>query len=81
MGGQDAECGGRYAVEPASLPHCARSRCLEFSTGFIGKTGDRIEIDASQNQSFVAPEGFDVGDLTLQIDIVFGIDVEMDGDP
>jgi len=81
MSGQDTECGGRYAVETTGLTHRARLRRLELGPGLIGKTGDRVEVGAGQNQSFVAPEGFDVSDLALQIDIVFGIDLEMDGDP
>lgn len=56
-------------------------RRLELGAGLIGETGDRIEINAGQDQPFVTPEGFDVSDLALQIDIVFGIDLKMDGDP
>jgi hypothetical protein len=81
MGGQDAQSGGRHPVETTGLTYRARLRHLELGAGFIGKAGDGVEIHAGQNQTFVTPEGFDVGDLALQIDIVFRVDLEMDSDP
>ena len=80
MGGQNPERGRRHAVEATGLTHGTRLRRLELGAGFVGKAGDSIEIAAGQDQALVPPEGFDVRDLTLQIDVVFGIDLQMDRD-
>ena len=81
MGGQDPERRGRHAIEAARLAYGARLRRFEFGARLVGEARDRIEVDAGQNQPLVAPEGFDIGDLALQIDVVFRIDLKMDRDP
>ena len=70
----------RQAVEPARLPHRARSRRLQLRAGLVGKPGHVGVVDIGQDQPLVATEGIDVGGLALEIDIVFGVDLEMDRD-
>src|SRR6267154_985708 len=77
---QDAERGRGHAIEPTRLPHRPRSRGFELGAGFVGEARYRPVIDIAEDQPLVAAEGFDVGGLALEIDIVLGIDLEMDRD-
>src|SRR3569832_1390997 len=80
MSGENAERRRSHPVEPTCLTHGMRLSRLELDAGLIRKAGHRIEIDAGQNQTFIPPEGLNVRDLALQIDVVFRIDLQMDGD-
>ena len=70
---QDAKRGRRQTVEPARLPHRAGTRSLELRAGLVGKSGHVGIVNFRQDQTLIAAEGIDIGGLTLEIDIVFGI--------
>src|SRR6267154_5677948 len=80
IGRKDAECGRGQAVEPTRLPHGARPGRRKLRARLIGKAGHASIIDIGQDQSLVAPEGIDVGSLALEVDVIFGVDLEVDGD-
>src|SRR6185437_1286530 len=46
----------------------------------VGKPGYGRVLDVGQDQSLVTAEGLDVGDLALEVDVVFGIDLQMHRD-
>ena len=68
---------------PSSRPACPTVRgraASSLARASLESPGTVSVIDIGQDQPLVAPEGIDVGGLALQIDVVFGIDLEMGGD-
>ena len=80
ISGQNAKRSRRHAVDPARLPHRPRPRARELAPDLIGEPGHEGVIDIAQHQALVAAEGLDVGGLALEVDVILGVDFEMDGD-
>src|SRR5581483_8633506 len=80
IGGQDAECSRRHAIDPARLPHGPGLRARELAADLVGKTRHHSVVDLAEHEAFVATEGIDIGALALEIDVILGIDLEMDRD-
>ena len=80
IGRQYPKRGWRQAIEPTRLPHRPRQRSFQPGPSLVGKPRNEAVVDAIENQSLVASEGIDIGDLTLEIDVVLGIDLKMDRD-
>src|SRR6266404_9472935 len=80
IGRQNPECGRRQAIEPPRLPHRARTRSFKLCTSLVGKSGHHAVVDIADDQPLIASEGIDIGGLTLEIDVVFGFDLEMNRD-
>src|ERR1700742_757400 len=78
IGRQDTQCGRRQAIEAARLPYRARSGLLQLRARLIGESWYVGVVDIGQDQSFVAAERIDVRGLALQIDVVFGVDLQVD---
>lgn len=78
IGRENSQSRGRQTIEPARLPHGARPRRFKLGARLVGEPGHLGIVDIGQNQPFVAPEGVNVSGLALQIDIVFGVDLQMD---
>jgi len=76
------ECRARpgHAVQATRLPHRTRSRRFEFGTGFVGQPGYRGIVHVGEDQTLVAAERIDIGGLALEIDIIFGVDLDMGRD-
>ena len=80
-GDQEAERCRRHAVDAAGLADGARPSRLQLLPDFVGKPGQCGVIESRQElEALVAAIGRDIGGLALEIDGVFGVDLELLGD-
>ena len=80
MRGQQRQRRRRHALDAAGLSHRAGAYAGEAAADFVGKAGQggKIEIGGDR-QDLVASEGGDVGCLPVEIDRVFGVDLDLRG--
>ena len=74
---QDAQRGGRHAIKATRLTDGQRPRGSQLPTDLVGESGHQTVVDITKDERFIAPEGIDVGDLALEVNVVLGIDFEM----
>src|SRR4051812_26725834 len=80
IGRQDTQRRRSHCVNPPSLPHRPRPRGFEFCAGLVGKSWHQAVIDPGEDQSLIATERVDVRGLAPEVDVVFGVDLEMNRD-
>ena len=78
MGDQQRQRGRGHAVDPAGLANGSGPNRFQLLPHFHRKRSHLAVVEAfGQLQPFVAPIGRDVGGLAVEIDRVFGVDLDL----